>query len=138
MGLLADMTVCRLLRNKHILMFWFMLFLFSCDKNQKNKGEKEVLPFYNTADFDAEWISEDDFKYSKIHRIDSFSLLNQEGKIITNDSLNNHIYIANFFFSICPSICPKMMGNLAISYPINGCKQAMENRLEVFFYKNSC
>ncbi len=89
-----------------------VLISFSCSKKQKLNEEKEVLPFYNTADFDAEWISESDSKYSKIHKIASFSLLNQEGKIITNNSLDNHIYVANFFFSICPSICPKMMGNL--------------------------
>ena len=111
MVLLVDMIVCLLLRNKQFVLFFSVLF-FSCTKEQKIKEEKEVLPFYNTADFDAEWISETDVKYSKIHKIDSFSLRNQEGEIISNNSLDNHIYIANFFFSICPSICPKMMGNL--------------------------
>lgn len=112
MALLVDMIVCLLLKSKTHLWFGLVLLSFSCSKKQKLNEEKEVLPFYNTADFDAEWISESDSKYSKIHKIDSFSLLNQEGKIITNNSLDNHIYVANFFFSICPSICPKMMGNL--------------------------
>ena len=112
MVLLVDMIVCLLLKSKLYLLFGLVLLIFSCTKKQKLNEEKEVLPFYNTADFDAEWISESDSKYSKIHKIDSFSLLNQEGKIITNNSLDNHIYVANFFFSICPSICPKMMGNL--------------------------
>jgi protein SCO1 len=39
---------------------------------------------------------------------------NQLGNIITKDSLDGHIYVANFFFTICPGICPKMVNNLQL------------------------
>lgn len=35
-----------------------------------------------------------------------------QGKNVTNETLNGKIYIANFMFTICPSICPKMTHNL--------------------------
>ena len=70
------------------------------------------LPFYNTADFTAEWIKSNDIKYNQIHTIDTFALQNQLGNTITKDSLNGYIYVANFFFTSCPGICPKMINNL--------------------------
>jgi protein SCO1 len=91
-----------------ILIISVLIINFSCKKE-----ESETLPFYNTANFTAEWIKENDAKYSKIHTIDTFSLRNQAGRLITKDSLDEHIYVANFFFSICPTICPKMMTNLS-------------------------
>jgi protein SCO1/2 len=42
------------------------------------------------------------------HKIRPYSFLNQDSTIITNDSLKNVVYIADFFFVSCPSICPKV------------------------------
>lgn len=119
MALLVDTIVCQLSKSKvWVLPFSFFVLFLSCnvEKKQKiesQKEEQEVLPFYNTADFDAEWISENDARYAKIHTIDTFALSNQQGNRITKDSLDGYIYVANFFFAACPSVCPKMMGNLA-------------------------
>jgi protein SCO1 len=42
-------------------------------------------------------------------KIRKFDYLNQDSIHITNDSLKNNIYITDFFFTSCPSICPKVM-----------------------------
>ena len=103
------LKVASLLRINIGIILW--IWITSCS-NFKNK--KEVLPFYNTADFTAEWIDETDSKYNHIHTIDTFTMHNQLGHIFTSDSLKGKIYVANFFFSICPSICPKMANNLKL------------------------
>lgn len=90
----------------------FILFALISFASCKMKHTDERLPFYNTADFTAEWINTDDAQYKSIHTIDSFSLLDQSGHVYTADSLKDKIYTANFFFTNCPSICPKMMYNL--------------------------
>ncbi|MEO8085685.1 MAG: SCO family protein [Bacteroidota bacterium] len=46
------------------------------------------------------------------HTIPSFSFLNQEGKTITEKDLDGKIFVANFFFATCPTICPKMNFNV--------------------------
>src|ERR1035437_6603324 len=94
--------------NKITICLFLMSFLTGC------ASKKETLPFYNSADFTAEWINKDDARYKDIHTIDTFSMYNQLGHLITTDSLSGNIYVANFFFTICPTICPKMVSNLQI------------------------
>ena len=48
----------------------------------------------------------------KYHKIAPFSFENQNGKTITQDDYEGKIYIADFFFTTCPSICPKMTANM--------------------------
>ncbi len=47
------------------------------------------------------------------HKIPDFSFINQNNDIVINDSLDGNIYIANFFFTSCPTICPIMTKNMA-------------------------
>jgi len=47
------------------------------------------------------------------HRISDFRLTNQNGKIVTQDDFENKIYIADFFFTRCQTICPIMAINMA-------------------------
>ena len=47
------------------------------------------------------------------HKIDNFSLVNQNNQIVNNDSLRGNIYVANFFFTNCPNICPVMTKNMS-------------------------
>lgn len=110
MALLAGTIVCQYIRNSFFLLA--LVGSFSC-KDKKMKQQDE-LPFYNSAQFDAEWIDKSDDKYATIHTIDTFALNDQLGNIITKDSLDGYVYVANFFFTTCPGICPKMVGNLQI------------------------
>jgi protein SCO1/2 len=48
----------------------------------------------------------------KFHRIADFSLTNQNGKTITQNDFGGKIYVADFFFTTCPSICIAMTDNL--------------------------
>ena len=50
------------------------------------------------------------------HRIADFRLLNQDSVFIDNDTFDDGVYIANFFFTHCPSICPTMQRNLLKVY----------------------
>lgn len=46
------------------------------------------------------------------HIISDFSFTNQNGKTITQKDYEDKIYVADFFFTTCPSICPKMTDNM--------------------------
>lgn len=48
------------------------------------------------------------------HHIGDFSFTNQWGQEVTQQTVKNKIYVANFFFATCQSICPEMSGNLVM------------------------
>ncbi|TDS17253.1 SCO family protein [Sphingobacterium paludis] len=50
------------------------------------------------------------------HQIPAFTFLNQDSTIITDKDFENKVYVANFFFTHCPSICPTMQRNLLKVY----------------------
>lgn len=43
------------------------------------------------------------------HTIRDFAYINQDSQSVTKDSLSKYIFVADFFFTSCPSICPKVM-----------------------------
>ncbi len=50
------------------------------------------------------------------HRVDTFTFIDQQGKAITREDLAGKIYVVEYFFTTCESICPKMNENMAKVY----------------------
>ena len=73
---------------------------------------KITLPIYSPNMVSSELVEEDIRHVKKYHKISNFSLTNQNGKIITQEYYDNKIYIADFFFTTCPTICPIMTENM--------------------------
>ncbi|WP_339720640.1 SCO family protein [uncultured Paraglaciecola sp.] len=73
----------------------------------------ESLPFYNSKEFTPHWIEPTSAKLENFHQIPSFSFVDQDGKNVTEKSFENKIYVAGFFFSTCPGICPMIRSKLA-------------------------
>jgi len=70
------------------------------------------LPIYNPADVNPELVDSTVQYIANKHRIADFSFTNQNGKTITQKDYEGKIYVADFFFTTCGSICPKMTTNL--------------------------
>jgi protein SCO1 len=83
------------------LFAFIVLFLFM---SACKKGEN-TLPYYNTPDFTPVWGKPQ-------HSIAPFSFVNQDNQIITQRTFANKIYVADFFFTTCPGICPKLTKNM--------------------------
>ena len=73
---------------------------------------KQVLPVYQPAMVDPELVDESIQYVKKYHTISPFSMTNQNGETITEQDYQNAVYVADFFFTTCPSICPIMTKNM--------------------------
>jgi protein SCO1/2 len=84
--------------------------------NCSNKKTDTIdLPYYNEPDFTPIFITDKTEVESKIkHIIADFSFLNQDSILISQKAIEGKIHIANFIFTSCGSICPKMTTNLKI------------------------
>ena len=72
------------------------------------------LPIYQPAMVNYELVDNSIQHVKKYHKIAPFSLINQNGEIVTEKDYQNKIYVADFFFTTCPSICPKMTENMGL------------------------
>ncbi len=93
----------------HYSLVLFILLFLSCISRKK---PDQSLPYYNDPSLQATWINERVNQDTDIHTIASFSFKDQTGSYFSSDSLKEKIYVANFFFTSCPSVCPKMTFNL--------------------------
>ncbi len=74
---------------------------------------KKTLAIYQPAMVNAELVDSTLQHVKKYHTIADFSLTNQNGRNITQQDYADKIYIADFFFTTCPTICPIMTKNMA-------------------------
>ena len=74
---------------------------------------EKKLPIYSPNMVSTELVDESIQFVKKYHRIADFKLINQNGDSITNDFYKNKIYVADFFFTTCPTICPIMTENMS-------------------------
>jgi protein SCO1/2 len=70
------------------------------------------LPVYNPADVNPRLVDESIFHIRTDHKVADFSLTNQNGKTITQKDYEGKIYVADFFFTRCQTICPIMTNNM--------------------------
>ena len=70
------------------------------------------LPIYQPASVNAELVDSTIQHQKRFHKIADFSLTNQNGEIITQKDYQDKIYVADFFFTTCQTICPIMTKNM--------------------------
>lgn len=95
--------------------FFIVLFIFSAvtiSLFYSALKPQKTLPIYNPADVNPELVDSTVQYKSKYHTIADFSFVNQNGDTITQKNYEGKIYVADFFFTTCGSICPKMTTNL--------------------------
>jgi len=82
------------MKDNFYFFFFLSLFIWSCNSSN------EPLPILS-----KKIIENGEIAYEKIP---SFSFVNQDSNTITNQNFEHKIYVADFFFTHCPTICPIM------------------------------
>ena len=73
---------------------------------------EKKLPVFQPAMVNYELVDSTMQHIKKFHRIADFELINQNGKTVTHENFDGKIYVADFFFTTCPTICISMTDNL--------------------------
>ena len=73
---------------------------------------KKSLPIYSPSDINPELVDSTVQYIAKNHTIADFKFTNQNRKTITQKNYEGKIYVADFFFTTCSTICPKMTNNM--------------------------
>lgn len=74
--------------------------------------EKKELPIINPIDVNEEMVDPELLRLGYGHKIGNFSLLDQDSNMFTDKQLKGKVYVAEYFFTTCKTICPKMNGQM--------------------------
>lgn len=98
------------------LILILLISLISCDNTTRHERQSRVdrLPYYSEATFTPNWHHNNSAELAFFHKISPFSLTNQDGNTVTQKDLRGKIYVADFFFTSCTGICPKMTQNMGL------------------------
>lgn len=94
---------------KNINVFFLLLIAVLSCKESSNR----VLPIYNPSDFNPKLVDKDLQSKSAYHNVSDFNLINQNGQTVTQENYQDKIYVTDFFFTTCKTICPAMTNNMA-------------------------
>jgi protein SCO1/2 len=99
-------------KHKTFILFFFLIasciFLGIYYLLTPNKSLKKFTP----RDVNPELVDTTVQHIGYNHTIADFAFTNQNGKLITQKDYTDKIYVADFFFTTCPTICPKMTDNM--------------------------
>ncbi|WP_196895639.1 SCO family protein [Aureivirga marina] len=100
------------------LIFWMMI-------------PEKKLPVYNPVDVNPTLVDESLHHVRRNHKISDFQLINQNGETITQKDYDGKIYVADFFFTRCQTICPIMTTHMA------EVQEAFKNDNDIMFLSHS-
>ena len=75
---------------------------------------KPKLPIINPSDLNPALVDDELERQGLNHTIGDFALLNQDGDTTTQEDLRGKVYVADFFFTTCPTICIDMAKNMRL------------------------
>ncbi len=94
---------------RFFLLAILVVFMSSCSQLVKKE-----LPVFNPSDFDPKLVDTSLRKVNQNHTVKDFNLTNQNGVKISSKDYENKVYVVDFFFTRCPSICPIMTDNMLL------------------------
>jgi protein SCO1/2 len=102
-----------MLKNKSYIGISFVILVFGIYAIPKivDRMEKNSIVQGDRLDKVEGSVDEND-KLVKIGPVPKFELINQDNVKITNENYKGKVYVLEFFFATCPSICPKMNANM--------------------------
>lgn len=99
-------------RNKKFFVFMGVLLTLIFIAIYTLTKPKKSLPIFSPSDVNPQLVDTTIQHIINNHKIADFTFTNQNGKKITQEEYKNTIYVADFFFTTCPTICPIMTDNM--------------------------
>jgi len=87
---------------------FILLFLSACGSENDDSGKAERFPILGRKQYVEKVVNGETIIDTVDHSIPDFKLMNQDSVYVTPNSFKNQIYVADFFFTSCPTICPTM------------------------------
>ena len=94
--------------NNFMFLLLSSLLMTSCGESQKEL----VLPIVGDRDLNYRMVDGKEVIDTLYHHVPAFEYLNQDSVMVSSKDLKKKIWVTDFFFAHCPSICPSMTANM--------------------------
>lgn len=91
-----------------------MVMLASCSQQKSDDKDKQqnALPIIGKKRIVTKQVDGESVKDTVQHRVPEFQFIDQDSAVVTHNTFDGSIYVADFFFTSCPTICPEMTENM--------------------------
>ena len=103
--------------KRSLLLIFLLVFISSCSGKKpaaQNKVDTPKLPYMGDFDLVEKTVDGKTVYDTVFTSIPPFRFINQDNQVVTEKNYEGKVYIADFFFTTCPSICPKMTNTLTL------------------------
>lgn len=83
--------------------------LLGCSQKQTSS-----IPYFSENDLTPTWTNDDYVNPSTVRSVGTFSFVNQENEVVSNETLLGKPYVASFFFVDCTNVCPTLKTRLTV------------------------
>ncbi len=101
-----------------------LFIVISCSTDEK---KQYVLPFIGNFDLDYKLVDGKEIVDTIYPKIPFFYFRNEDSVIVKSTDMKGKIWVADFFFTTCPSICPKMTKNMK---KLNGSTRDIKDQIQ--------
>ena len=112
---------------KKTLQIGLIILLFSCSGKEK----QSVLPYIGHYDIEYKTVDGKEVQDTVWPQIPEFSFLNQDSVLTSSKKFKGKVWIADFFFTTCPTICPKMTAQMK---RLSALTKDLENDVQFFSF----
>ena len=88
------------------------LFFGACTTESESNQNDRVLPILGKRDVLYEMVDGEEVADTIFHTVEPFMYLNQDSTMVNSEDLKGRIWISDFFFTSCPTICPPMTAQM--------------------------
>ena len=99
-------------RYKYLILFIVIFTISGVSIFNVALTPEKKLPIYSPSMVSSDLVDDDLKHVKKYHKISDFNLVNKNREETTQNNYDKKIYVADFFFTTCPTICPIMTGNM--------------------------
>lgn len=99
-------------KYKLFILFFVLFSIITISLFYNALSPKKTLPIFTPSDVNPEMVDSTVQYIAANHTIPDFSFTNQNGKTVTQKDYEGKIYVADFFFTTCSTICPRMTKNM--------------------------
>lgn len=100
--------------NKHLFIIGAIIFIIGCNSGSKESHKLPILSGVEEVkrkEVNGEYIFEEVYQ-----TLPSFQFVNQDGDSVTEKHFKGKVFVTDFFFTSCPTICPTMSANMLKLY----------------------